>query len=517
MVNYIRVKNLRSLKDTGEIQMKKLNLLVGNNSSGKSTFLRVFPLFKQSFQKKINGPILWCGDDDDYVDFGSFAESINYKAQDDAIRFIFECNMSLRADRFQLGVPYHIKPGDGGVAKIEFAIQGNVKTGIDYISELNFTFREYYVEIALSAEKKVVSVVINEEKLPLDELEYSEMDMVGFLWEHIIFDISLQPVKRLARRKISEYCKLDSMSQEEQSMLTEACIGYMYEKEFSDTKRSKQRAKYEEGARVREIVEQAYARTSNKELTKWVLMYYLPVWIANISDDLRAYFSNVYYIAPVRATAERYYRLRNSSVNEVDCRGKNLPIFLNSLGDQKFQKFQEWTEENLGFGIEKVVGEGHVSLQVRKKGQSRAVNLSDAGFGYSQILPIVTQLWYLVSEGYKTDNRLILLNNDTTEITVVIEQPELHLHPALQAKLIDIIVKIAGCNKVKFVIETHSEKIIERIGSLIDEGKINCDDVGIYIFDKGFGDDDTTVKKSSFDQGGFLQDWPIGFFEPEEV
>ena len=71
-MNSIQVKNLRSLTDTGKIDVKKINILVGTNSSGKSTFLRIFPLLKQSFNKKINGPILWCGDDDDYVDFGSF-------------------------------------------------------------------------------------------------------------------------------------------------------------------------------------------------------------------------------------------------------------------------------------------------------------------------------------------------------------------------------------------------------------------------------------------------------------
>ena len=49
----IRVKNLRSLKDTKEIGIKKINILVGGNSSGKSTFLRIFPLLKQSFNKKI--------------------------------------------------------------------------------------------------------------------------------------------------------------------------------------------------------------------------------------------------------------------------------------------------------------------------------------------------------------------------------------------------------------------------------------------------------------------------------
>lgn len=510
-MNYIRVKNLRSLKDTGKIQMKKINILVGNNSSGKSTFLRIFPLFKQSFQKKINGPILWCGDDDDYVDFGSFAETINYKAQNDEIRFAFETNYDF-SEIVDSEYNDLIRLKNDGVAKIEFAIKGNTSTGIDYISELNFIFQGYHVKTKLSSDKKILSFVINDEKILIDELDYKDIDMdiFGFFWEKTLFDISLYPIKRQARRKIEEYCNIAKSLKEEQTMLTDACIEYIYEKEFL----SKEHKKNKENQFVKEIVNKAYNNTPKEELVRLVFMYYLPNRLTTVSNYLRSYFLNVYYIAPVRATAERYYRLRNSSVNEVDCRGKNLPIFLNSLGNEKFKNFQKWTENNLGFCIDKVVSEGHVSLQVRKKGQSKAVNLSDAGFGYSQILPIVTQLWYLISEKNNVISNRFVNNMETT---IVIEQPELHLHPALQAKLIDIIVKIANTNKIKFVIETHSEKMLERIGCLIDKNLIGNDDIGIYIFDKKFGDDETTVKISGFDHEGFLEDWPIGFFEPEEV
>ena len=72
----IQIKNIRSLKDTGAVSLPRITVLVGQNSSGKSTFLRIFPLLKQSISKRTNGPILWAGDADDYVDFGSFTETI---------------------------------------------------------------------------------------------------------------------------------------------------------------------------------------------------------------------------------------------------------------------------------------------------------------------------------------------------------------------------------------------------------------------------------------------------------
>ena len=194
-------------------------------------------------------------------------------------------------------------------------------------------------------------------------------------------------------------------------------------------------------------------------------MYKISSIYSNISNYLSQYFRNVYYIAPVRATAERYYRLRNTAVNEVDCRGKNLPIFLNSLKDNQFREFQKWTKNNLGFSVEKSLSEGHVSLKIRKGDSQALVNISDAGFGYSQILPIITQLWYITLGNSKQSRR------HNIPITIAIEQPELHLHPALQAKLVDVMVKVMKSSekgrKINFVIETHSETIINRFGNLI--------------------------------------------------
>src|SRR5437899_3142974 len=73
-LNDIRIQNLRSLVDTGSISLKPLTLLVGANSSGKSTFLRFFPLLRQSVETPTDAPLLWFGR---YVDFGSLEEATN--------------------------------------------------------------------------------------------------------------------------------------------------------------------------------------------------------------------------------------------------------------------------------------------------------------------------------------------------------------------------------------------------------------------------------------------------------
>lgn len=89
MLKAIRIENLRSLKDTGFIELKPLNILLGANSSGKSTFLRSFPLLTQSVRKELRGPISWF--DDSLVDFGDYNTAYNrYAQKDDRIRFSFK-------------------------------------------------------------------------------------------------------------------------------------------------------------------------------------------------------------------------------------------------------------------------------------------------------------------------------------------------------------------------------------------------------------------------------------------
>lgn len=91
MVNSIKIENLRSLKDTEFVQLKKLNILLGTNSSGKSTFLRSFPLFFQSVNKNLRGPISWF--DDSFVDFGDYQTAKNkYSTDNENIRFSYKLN-----------------------------------------------------------------------------------------------------------------------------------------------------------------------------------------------------------------------------------------------------------------------------------------------------------------------------------------------------------------------------------------------------------------------------------------
>ena len=65
----IRLQRFRSLQDTGLIRLRPLMLLIGQNSSGKSSFLRFFPLIRQTEAANAASPLLWFGEDVDLGDF----------------------------------------------------------------------------------------------------------------------------------------------------------------------------------------------------------------------------------------------------------------------------------------------------------------------------------------------------------------------------------------------------------------------------------------------------------------
>ncbi|MCH5281847.1 MAG: AAA family ATPase [Lachnospiraceae bacterium] len=503
----IQIKNLRSIKDTDEIKISKINILVGNNSSGKSTFLRIFPLLKQSFNKKINGPILWCGDDDDYVDFGSFEEAVNYNTDEKCIKIMFECEVNLM-NNFMAWNRIKSDVREEKV-RIEFSIMHSEDTGYDYIAEVQYDYREYSIRCEFSEKNEIKFLYFNNDKI---NLQVDSNHFFPLFYEQPLFDISLNDVRNLAEKNIKKMFSFKNNEDKGQNKLVEY-ITYIY---INNILKSNS-LDLNNIKKIQDDVEKIYKKHNKEEIEKWILLYYLPTHFLTISDYLRAYFNKVYYIAPVRATAERYYRLRNAAVKEVDCRGKNLPVFLNSLTTNKFKAFQEWTKQNLGFEVIKTTSEGHVSLQIKRDGQKKAVNLSDAGFGYSQILPIATQLWYIAIQVEDEQKMPFVVDEQKVPVTIVIEQPELHLHPGLQAKLIDIIIKVAKQGKVNFIIETHSETMINRVGKLISNNEVNNDDIGIIIFEKEFQDDNTSVKQGGFDEDGYLENWPIGFFEPEEV
>ena len=108
------------------------------------------------------------------------------------------------------------------------------------------------------------------------------------------------------------------------------------------------------------------------------------------------------------------------------------------------------------------LGAGRMELKGKPKPISPPTNLTDLGFGTSQVLPV-----------------LVAVNQLSPGSVFVVAQPETHLHPEAQARLASYFVRLAKERGITFIVETHSEYLINRLRRLVAEGEIAEEDVSV--------------------------------------
>ncbi|GAB2695788.1 hypothetical protein GCM10011495_10060 [Hymenobacter frigidus] len=138
-------------------------------------------------------------------------------------------------------------------------------------------------------------------------------------------------------------------------------------------------------------------------------------------------------------------------------------------------------------------------VRIQRTAESASVFLTDVGFGVSQILPVLVLLFY-VPEGS----------------TVILEQPEIHLHPAVQAGLADVFIDAIKRRKVQIVLESHSEHLLQRLQrrmaefTLNPEKSIDPETIKLYFTSIKAGRSELTTLE--LDEYGNIGNWPAGFF-----
>lgn len=517
-MNAIRIQNLRSLVDTGFIELKPLTLLVGENSSGKSTFLRAFPLLKQSVKSRTRGPILW----NDQVDFGSFEEALSKQATKDEIVFHFRFQFPKNQQRYIPGKLEFFTVGLELTVALHLAKGGD---GWTQAQSCTLFFADHTVEISFDKEDKVETFRVNgrsfeinnlyrvpESNRILPDLNFRPDEMRKLFPARDLFFLDIQNnlFLNLLIKEVRDHVHKNTSQQTILEFIANFPIGSS-EQMLADMKKNPM------------AVNSWQNRVANWGMEHEDFLYLRDLIIAHnthlllkVGDTyLSSFASNVSYIAPVRAYPNRDYRLQDFAIDEVDFDGRNLPMFLHNLTAQEKKSFSDWTQRLLGFSTEIQAIGNRISIHLIQDNSPAKFNLMDTGFGFSQMLPIVAQLWALVNQPGR--------RRDRAEVIVfAIEQPELHLHPRLQAKLLDAFWlavqegQTKGLN-LRILLETHSPTIVNRLGHQIANGKIKPEDVNVVLFEKAGAHEPTKVRVSEFDGEGFLQNWPLGFFLPDEV
>ena len=235
-----------------------------------------------------------------------------------------------------------------------------------------------------------------------------------------------------------------------------------------------------------------------KESDSTIISYMANILIEALKC-LRKAFSetSINYVSPLRAHPKRYYMLdkakTNITLDTLD--GDDIADVLKN--DTKVTKsVNNWLEKfNLKINVEAFKEVVH---HLRVKQNNLNLDITDVGFGISQVLPVIIQ-------GFLSKSNSI----------TIIEQPEIHLHPKMQADLTDLfidIVKLRG--KKKLIIETHSEYILKRLRRRISEGVISSDDVSICLFHPQTNDIGAKIEALPIEKKGWFK-YPIDFYGEE--
>ncbi len=209
-------------------------------------------------------------------------------------------------------------------------------------------------------------------------------------------------------------------------------------------------------------------------------------------------FSQFNFLSSFRLYPERTYYEKPDYKDRVGRFGEGYQDQIINWDEKKSPRFKALKKSLNQLGLVTDIsksrikaGRFEIRVQPTKNGVDSALN--DVGFGISQILPL------LVAD--------IQLGNDSTLIAA---QPEIHLHPSVQAELGNYFAdNILSSNK-RYLLETHSQYLINRIRLLIVEGKIKQEDVNCYYFEND--GKMSNVHRLTFGKNGVIKGAPKSFF-----
>lgn len=488
----IRLMNYRCFEDTGTINIKPINLLVGANSSGKSSFLKFFPLLKQSNGLRLNGVFLWLGSN---VDFKDFNNTVQVGKKSISIEYTIDSLPVFRTYSASRSIIKNVK--------VRFTIVP-VDEHFDRISEIVVNYPDTNVCIKIIVEENVRLIVNEDYSESIKELKIRTQNADAIL-PRLLFKY---------KNDVNHGWSMYPLIYMQKIMGTANRLGGGFENRTSANVFEclpSDITSFTKG--VNGIGRQLVDPEIIKDLYAKSVIFNVNTLLDSLNIDLIRLSQSMVYVKPIRATIERYYRFQNLDMDEIDPDGSNLPMFLYNLEKPVMEEFNKWLSDNFKFRIKIKPSEGHIELLVSES-KKEFRNTVDLGFGYTQMLPILAIIWKTV---FLDSDKAERKGDKALEHIVIIEQPELHLHPRFQAKFARTLSVLARLRNdigidVRFIVETHSETILNVLGEQIEDGIITVNDVNLLLTEQD-KNGISTIRSTSFNNEGFIEDWPRNFFE----
>ena len=179
--------------------------------------------------------------------------------------------------------------------------------------------------------------------------------------------------------------------------------------------------------------------------------------------------------SPIRSRPKRTY---DPTREFNDPEGSDIPMFLMRIEATQQKEWEKLKTQLVEFGKSsglfqniEVKNFGRAlgtPFQLKFKVRGPNTNIIDVGYGVSQILPILVHI----------------LNSDIEEMRYfLLQQPEVHLHPRAQAELSSLFAQLASGGNRSFIVETHSDYMLDRARIEIIRGNIRPEDVSLIYFE----------------------------------
>lgn len=237
-------------------------------------------------------------------------------------------------------------------------------------------------------------------------------------------------------------------------------------------------------------------------------------FLSEIVLELEGLFGRIKYLGPLREYPKRIYTWAGEAPSDVGRKGElAVAAILAAREKGKYispgkHRRKRGLEETIASWLRsmgiidsfvvKPIGKNRKDYEVvvRKTKGSPDVLITDVGFGLSQVLPVLV-LCYYVPEGS----------------VLLLEQPELHLHPCAQSWLADIFIDVVNNRKVQLIVESHSEHFVRRLQRKIAEEAIPVDKTALYFC--SMKNSASNSDKLDVDMFGDIKNWPADFFGDE--
>lgn len=431
----MRVQNFKAWRDTGAIRLAPITVLFGNNSSGKSSLHQFLLMLRQTAESPDRRRVLHTGDSSTPVDLGGFAD---------------------------------LTPNGDAAAVLEFSLSWDLPKALtikDSKSNASWTGTAMTFSSRLAASDSAPP------RLQVLDLRYT-------------LSAPSSPVTIGLQRSLDGRYRITTDG-------------------FKAVRTLGRKWPVSQPSHFHAFPDDVQNRFQNLE------------FVNDLTLALERQLSSVAYLGPLRDRPVRLYRWSGEEPEHVGWRGERTVdallagrnrVFNVSRGAKRrpLQEVVAQWLETLGiissFEVAPI-GEGRDEYEVRVQtpGRAHTVNLTDVGFGVSQVLPVIVECFYAAPHS-----------------TLILEQPEIHLHPAVQAGLADLFIAAIGSREkgnargLQLIVESHSEHFLRRLLRRIAEGEVAADQVALYFTTTT--SDGSRLDPLELDDYGNIMNWPKDFF-----